>query len=100
MSQPPLRVELLGSFAIRVISYWIPALVFTLFEAGMPGFSGDSKIRRGRPAVGKQTFWVALSGLMNQAIATGIQGIVQFVYAKLLMHKEPVFNLSTTLPFP
>jgi Fatty acid hydroxylase superfamily len=100
MSQPPLRVELLGSFTIRVIFYWIPALVFMLFEAGMPGLSGDLKIRGGRPVVGKQKFWVALNGLMNQAIATGIQGVVQFIYAKLLMHKEPVFNIGTTLPFP
>src|ERR1700737_2747456 len=26
MTQPPLRVELLGSFAVRVLFYWIPTL--------------------------------------------------------------------------
>jgi hypothetical protein len=100
MTQPPLRVELLGSFAVRVLFYWIPTLLFTLFEVAMPGLSSDLKIRGGPAVVEKDKFRIALNGLMNQLIATGIQGVVQFIYARLLMHKKPVFNIGTTLPFP
>ena len=100
MSQPPIRVELLGSFAMRVIFYWIPTLLFTAFDGLMPGVSCSLKIRRGRYVPWKDVFWVGMNGLMNQIIATAIQGLVQFTYAQLLMKKSPVFNIGTTLPMP
>ena len=100
MSHPPLHVELLGSFAMRVIFYWIPTIFFTLFDLVMPGLSGDLKIRRGPRVAGKDLFWIGVNGLMNQVIATGIQGAVQFAYAQLLMRKVPVFDIGTTLPMP
>jgi hypothetical protein len=100
MSTPPLHIEILGSFAMRVIFYWIPTLLFTLFEVVMPGLSGDLKIRGGPRIRGKELFWIGLNGLMNQLLATAIQGAVQFTYARLLMRKVPVFNIGTTLPMP
>ena len=100
MSQPPLHIELLGSFAMRILFYWIPTLLFTLFEVVMPGLSGDLKIRRGPRIAGKDVFWIGMNGLMNQVIATAIQGAVQSTYAQLLMRKVPVFDIGTTLPMP
>jgi len=100
LSQPPLRIELLGSFAIRIIFYWIPTLLFTLFDTLMPGLSSDLKTRRGQHVPWKDKLWIGANGMMNQVIATGIQGVIQFVYAQLLMKKTPVFNAGTTLPFP
>lgn len=100
LSQPPLRVELVGSFAIRIIFYWIPTLVFTLFDTLMPGLSSDLKTRKGKHIPAREKIWIAANGLLNQIIATAIQGVIQFTYAELLMKKTPVFNAGTTLPMP
>ena len=100
MSQPPLRIELLGSLAIRILFYWIPTLLFTAFDGLMPGLSSDLKTRRGQRVHARDIFWVGMNGLMNQLIATAIQGAIQFIYAQLLMRKSPVFNIGTTLPLP
>jgi sterol desaturase/sphingolipid hydroxylase (fatty acid hydroxylase superfamily) len=100
MSQPPLRVELLGSFMIRVIFYWIPTFLFTVFDGLTPGFSSDLKIRGGKTISGKEKFWIGANGLMNQLIATSIQGAIQFIWSQLLKHKSPVFDIGTTLPMP
>jgi Fatty acid hydroxylase superfamily len=100
MTQPPLRIELLGSFAMRILFYWIPTILFTAFEGLMPGLSSDLKIRSGPSVGGKDKFWIALNGLMNQVIATVIQGLIQFSYSKLLMQKSSVFDIGTTLPLP
>lgn len=100
MSHPPLRIELLGSFAIRVIFYWIPTLLFTALDGLMPRFSGGLKTRRGRHIPWKDVFWVGLNSLLNQIIATAIQGLVQFTFAQLRMKNPPVFYIGTTLPMP
>src|SRR5579862_831949 len=100
LSQPPLRVELLGSFAIRIIFYWIPTLIFTVFDTLMPGLSGDLKTRKGKPIPWREKFWIAANGLLNQLIATAIQGVIQLGYAQLLMKKTPVFKTGATLPLP
>ena len=100
MSHPPLRVELIGSFAMRVIFYWIPTLLFTAFDQLLPGLSSHLKTRRGRHVPCRDVLRVGLTGILNQIIATAIQGLVQFTYSRLLMKKSPVFNISTTLPMP
>src|SRR5579871_2951914 len=86
MSLPPLHIELVGSFAIRVIFYWIPTLLFTAFDNIMPQLSSDLKIRHGTLPSGRDQFWIGINGLTNQLIATAIQGLIQFAYAKLLMY--------------
>jgi len=100
MSLPPLHIELVGSFAIRVIFYWIPTLLFTAFDNIMPQLSSDLRIRHGTLPSGRDQFWIGINGLTNQLIATAIQGLIQFAYAKLLMYKTPVFDIGTTLPMP
>ena len=100
LSHPPLRIELLGSFAIRLIFYWIPTLIFTAFDNLMPGLSNDLKIRRGRLPSGRDQFWIGINALTNQIIATALQGLIHFAYSRLLMHKTPVFDIGTTLPMP
>jgi hypothetical protein len=100
LSLPPLRVELLGSFAIRFVFYWIPTILFTAFDGLMPGLSSNLKIRRGRQIAGRDLFWVATNGLLNQGIATAIQGVIHFTYAHLLTRKTPVFDIGMILPLP
>ena len=100
MSQPPLRIELLGSFAMRFIFYWIPTLLFTLFDAAVPSLSADLKTRRGPYVPAKEKAWIALISLTNQLLATGLQGLIHFSYSTLLMKKKPVFDVGTALPLP
>jgi sterol desaturase/sphingolipid hydroxylase (fatty acid hydroxylase superfamily) len=100
MSHSPLEIEVVGSIAVRLIFYWIPALMFTLFELGMPGMSRDLKTRRGKKVAGDVMFSVGLYSLLNQGIATAIQGLVHAAFAYLLTPKYSLFNIGTTLPMP
>jgi hypothetical protein len=100
MSRPPLEIELLGSFAVRILFYWIPSLVFTLFELGMPGTSKELKTRRGKKIAAKVMLRVGLSALLNQVIATGIQGLVHALFAYILTPKVPAFGVGTILSMP
>lgn len=99
-TQTPLRIELLGSCAIRVIFYWIPTLVFTAFDDLMPALSNDSKLRRGPRTTGKQQFEIAINALINQFISTCIQGLVHLACSHLRMRKKLLLNIGTTLPLP
>jgi len=100
MTQPPLRIELLGSLAMRLIFYWIPTLLFTLFDTALPSLSGDLKMRHGPYIPAKEKAWIALIALTNQLLATGLQCLIHFSYSSLLMKKQPVFDAGTTLPLP
>ena len=100
VSQPPLRIELLGSFAMRVLFYWIPALIFTAFDRVMPTLSSDLKVRRGGDIRSRDIFWIGMNGLLNQLFATAIQGGIQFTYSQLLMRKTSVFHIGITPPLP
>ena len=100
MSQTPLRIELLGSCAMRVIFYWIPTLLFTAFDGLMPGLSSDLKLRRGPRPTGTEQLGIAINALINQLISAFIQGLVLFVRSHILMRKTPIFNIGTTLPLP
>ena len=100
LSHPPLGIELLGSFAVRIIFYWIPTLLFTLLELMMPGISDDLKTRRGKQITVDVMLWVGLITFINQVIATGIQGLLHALFAYILTPKYPLFNIGTTLPMP
>ena len=100
LSHPPLGIELLGSFAVRIIFYWIPTLLFTLLELVMPGTSDDLKTRRGKHLTVDVMLWVGLITFINQVIATGIQGLLHALFVYTLAPKYPLFNIGTTLPMP
>ena len=100
LSHPPLGIELLGSFAVRIIFYWIPTLLFTLLELMMPGISDDLKTRRGKQITVDVMLWVGLITFINQVIATGIQGLLHALFVYTLAPKYPLFNIGTTLPMP
>jgi len=100
LSQPPIRIELIGSIAVRIIFYWFPTLFFTTFEALMPESTNDWKIRRGEPVSGHDKFWIGLTGLTNHLIVTLLQGILEYMFTQLLPHRRPIFNIGTTLPMP
>src|SRR5438552_12155706 len=91
LSQPPLRLELVGSFVIRIIFYWIPTFLFTVFDGLMPGLSNDLKVRRGRPVPWRDALLITTNGVINQLIATAIQGLVHVIHAQMLMRKSPAF---------
>jgi len=100
MSHPPLGIELLGSLVVRIIFYWMPTLLFILLELGMPGTSGDLKTRRGKRITADVLLSVGLITVMNQVIATGIQGLVYTLFTYIFTPKYPLFNIATTLPMP
>jgi Fatty acid hydroxylase len=100
LSYPPLQIELVGSLAVRVVFYWIPTLVFTVVEGLFPGPTSGWKIRKGQHVPGRDKFWIAVSGVTNHLIiVTAVQGLIQLTFTRLL-HRGPIFNISTTLPMP
>lgn len=102
LSHSPLRVEIIGTLALRVALWLVPSLVFLLFDGLVPTIA--ESLKQGGPAalpptakgpVILRTFGLAL---FNLALSTAVQaGIsVAWTYAA----GDTLFRASTTLPFP
>ncbi|KAI0387724.1 sterol desaturase family protein [Hypomontagnella monticulosa] len=101
LSHPPLRIELVGTVAVRIVFWLIPSLFFLLFDTLVPSLAESIKIygsaslpRRDARFLLQQLFLA----LLNLAISTTIQAGIS-IGAGTLLHR-PLFKTSTTLPLP
>jgi hypothetical protein len=101
LSHPPLRIELMGVFALRLVLWLIPSLVFLLLDTLLPSlvesikFGGSSALpRRDVSAIARRTGLA----ILNLALAVGLEAGISVAYTSLL--SSPIFKTSTTLPLP
>ncbi|KAK8045542.1 hypothetical protein PG993_005566 [Apiospora rasikravindrae] len=101
LSHSPLKIELVGTLAVRIVFWLLPSLLFLLFDAGVPSLSESIKFygakslpRRDAAALAKQTALAAANLLLVTAVQAGLS-----MGATVLL-KEPLFRTSTTLPLP
>ncbi|OJJ35430.1 hypothetical protein ASPWEDRAFT_509594 [Aspergillus wentii DTO 134E9] len=107
LSHPPLRVELFGTLAVRVLFFVLPSLLFFLFdiltpsaavvlkaqgEAGLPGGSKRGKIRW-------KEIKVAGWALINLAMGIAIQVAIEQVRTEVFGTKSAL-KVSMKLPMP
>ncbi|KAH6646572.1 sterol desaturase family protein [Truncatella angustata] len=101
LSYSPLKIELVGTLAVRVALWLIPSLVFLLFDAGIPSLSESIKLygstslpRRNATTLAKQL----LLAVVNLLLFSAVQAALSVGATTLL--KGPLFKTSTTLPLP
>lgn len=101
LSHGPLKIELIGTFAVRVALWFIPSIAFLVLDTGIPSVSESIKIygasslpRRHAANLSKQI----LLALVNLLLFSAVQAGLSIGAATLL--KGPLFKTSTTLPLP
>ncbi|KAK6194091.1 hypothetical protein LQW54_011812 [Pestalotiopsis sp. IQ-011] len=101
LSHDPLKIEIMGIFAVRVALWLIPSLLFLLFDGGIPSLSESIKIyglsslpRRNAAVLARQI----LLAVLNLLLLTAVQAALSIVGTTLL--QAPLFKTSTTLPLP
>lgn len=107
LSHPPLRVEIFGTLAIRIIFQVIPSLFFLLFDSILPSASvgfkhlgekalpltssaKDAKIR---------LLKTTLFSLLNIVLSVVIQALVEVLLVRVLGVRSAL-RVTTTLPMP
>jgi fatty acid hydroxylase family protein len=102
LSHSPLRVEIIGTLALRVLLWLIPSLVFLLFDGLIPTIAESLK-QGGASALPPtangpvilRTFGLAL---FNLGLSTGVQAAISVLWT--YGTGDTLFRASTTLPFP
>lgn len=107
LSHSPLRVELVGTAAVRLLFYILPSTLFFLFDVLTPSAAIVLKAqgRWGLPAGSKRgrirwrEFKVAMWGIANVVLGIAVQGLVEVVRTRILGWKSAV-KVSVKLPLP
>ncbi|KAI1422395.1 sterol desaturase family [Xylaria sp. FL1777] len=101
LSHTPLKIELVGTLAVRIIFWLLPSVVFLLFDTLVPSLAESVKLygsasipRRHAASFARQ----ALLVFVNLALFTALQAAISVAATSLL--NRPLFKTSTTLPLP
>jgi hypothetical protein len=101
LSHSPVKIELVGTLAVRVVLWLIPSLVFLVFDTGIPSLSESIKLygssslpRRDATSLLKKLVLAVVNLLLFAAVQAGLS-----IGATMLL-KGPLFKTSTTLPLP
>lgn len=105
-SHPPLRVEIFGILAVRLLFYLLPSLCFFLFDTLLPSaavvlkeYGKDGLPQRKKKKAGKVEAKVAAWSVFNLLLSIVLQGLVEYILTKLLGRKSAL-RVSTQLPLP
>ncbi|KAI6380297.1 hypothetical protein MCOR25_001725 [Pyricularia grisea] len=101
LSHSPLRIELVGMLAIRVVLFLVPSLISLLFDTLIPSLAESIKFEGASslpPRDASQLSRTLGLVLVNLALETSVQAGVSTSYA--LLTKSPLLQTSTTLPLP
>ncbi|KAI1632766.1 sterol desaturase family [Biscogniauxia mediterranea] len=101
LSHSPLKIELIGTLAVRIIFWLAPSLFFLLFDTLVPSLAENIKIygaaslpRRNLATLSKQILLVIVNLVLFSTLQAGIS-----IGATTLLNR-PLFKTSTTLPLP
>ncbi|KAI1320866.1 sterol desaturase family [Xylariaceae sp. FL0255] len=100
-SHSPLKIELVGTFAVRIVFWLVPSLFFLLFDTLVPSLAesiklyGNKSIPRRDPAyLLRQTLLAVFNLVLFSALQAGMS-----IAATALLNR-PLFKTSTALPLP
>ncbi|KAK2873526.1 hypothetical protein FQN49_002284 [Arthroderma sp. PD_2] len=106
LSHAPLKVELVGTVAVRLIFYFIPSVLFFLFDILIPSASTVLKVygKDGLPQgkkkkYGSSELMVAAWSIFNLLLGIAVQGLVEFCLTRGLGVKSAL-KVTTKLPLP
>lgn len=107
LSHSPLKVELFGTLAIRLVFYLVPSLAFFAFDTLLPsaalsfkaqgnaGLPSGHKRRKPTLNEGKIVAW----SLFNILFSIIVQGVIEFTLTKLLRWRS-LIKVAVRLPYP
>ena len=106
-SNPPLKIELIGTLAIRILFYIIPSLISLLLDSAVPNVAvsikehGDGALPLSEEQGGRKGRWwkVALVSIGNVLLGVIIQGSVEYLFTEILYIRSAL-KASTTIPLP
>ena len=110
LSHSPVKIEIVGTTAIRLALWLLPSMIFLLFDTLLPSLSETVKYdlanrrrRQSRTAILPSRDAKAISKLValavfNLALETAVEGGLSLTLGTLL--KTPIFRTTTTLPLP
>lgn len=112
LSQPPLKVEIVGTLAIRTLFFVIPSLLFLIFDSILPSLSVGFKTQGGealptrtggarKSKRSKVPQWYQVIGLslLNICLGVAIQAGVELLFTDVF-HIRSALKVTTTLPMP
>jgi hypothetical protein len=101
LSHPPIKIELIGTIFVRVLFFWVPTLLFLLFDLSIPSLSRNLKLQ-GKRGVGQPALLrIKVLGwaLVNMALGIAVQGAVEYLWVYVLGWKTAL-RIARTLPLP
>lgn len=103
LSHPPLKVEILGTLAVRVLFYILPSTLFLIFDGALPSAAVGLKAQGNVALPGnaaKGRWWrVALVSVGNMLLGVALQAGVEALFTEVL-HIRSALKVTTTLPMP
>ena len=112
LSFPPLRVEVVGTLAIRAVFFLVPSLLFLLIDSILPSVivkikaQGASALptrtggaRNTRRGAGPPWHFVIGLSLVNILLSVAVQGGIEVLLTEV-MHFRSALQVTTTLPMP
>jgi hypothetical protein len=113
LSQPPLKVEIVGTLAVRILFFVIPSTLFLLFDTILPSLAVGMK-RQGASALPTRTGgvagtrrpnrrpqWYQVIGLslLNICLGVAVQAGVEILFTDVFQIRSAL-KVTTTLPMP
>lgn len=99
LSHHPLKIEVLGTLAVRLLFLWVPSLIFFIFDTLFPSISQGWKIQGTQALPNKQSWRVAGWAILNMVIGVGVQALVEWFLVDLIGWKSAL-KVASTLPMP
>ena len=107
LSNPPLKVELYGTLAIRLLFYVVPSLFFLAFDSAVPSAAasikqyGDIALPMSEEQGGVRGRWwkIGLISIGNVLLGVLIQGAIAYFFVEVL-HIRSALKITTSLPMP
>ncbi|KAF2433350.1 SulP family sulfate permease, partial [Tothia fuscella] len=103
LMHPPLQVELIGVGLVQLLLYLLPAVIFLLFDTGVPSVAVQIKThgelalagRKGRNQIVKIAAWSIFNVLLGAAVLGSVETLSERV-----LQVRTALNLSKTMPMP
>ena len=107
LSNSPLKVEIVGTLAIRVLFYILPSLAFLAFDSAAPKVAAGIK-EHGNDALplsdeprGKKDRWwkITLVSIGNVLLGVALQSGIELLCTQVL-HVRSALKITTAIPLP
>lgn len=113
LSQPPLRVEVVGTLGVRVLFFLVPSLLFLLFDSIIPSLAVGLKtqgasalptrtggVHGAKKGKGKPKWYRVLAlSVLNTTLSIMLQVVVELLFTEVLGIRSAL-KITTTLPMP